>query len=168
MQHHGLIFLGRKLKPGGWIECREPDYFPRMDDNTLSFNSSLGKFWRDISPGFTEMGINLESAGQLADLMREVGFTNIQEKIFDVPIGAWHEDEEQRKMGRTWERVLLKGLEGTALRPLIHLGWRAEEVQVFLAKIRTEHSLSKAHWHTYTRLFVVYGRKPEETDSSVV
>ncbi|KAF2816991.1 S-adenosyl-L-methionine-dependent methyltransferase [Mytilinidion resinicola] len=144
------------LKPGGWIECQEPDYFPRTDDGKLSSDNSLGKFWQEVSKGFAEMGVNLNSPAQLESLMREAGVVNVKEEVFDIPVGPWHSGLRQKEIGHLWEDVLLQGLEGIALRPLCRLGWRAEDVYIFLAQIRKEYSVNKTH----TRFYVVYGQKP--------
>ena len=53
----------------------------------------------------------------------------------------------------------MEGLEAIALGPLIKgLGWRKEEVDVFLAGVRKAY-LEKST-HSYMPFYVIYGQKP--------
>ena len=54
---------------------------------------------------------------------------------------------------------MIEGLEAIALGPLIKgLGWRKEEVDVFLAGVRKAY-LDKST-HSYMPFYVIYGQKP--------
>jgi len=149
----------RHLKPGGWIECQELDHYPRSEDGTLAPDNPMVTYWGLISDGLLQRGVQFRLAPNLASLMRAAGFINVTERVFFTPIGPWPRNRALQEVGLYWRAVLIEGLEAIALGPLIKgLGWRKEEVDVFLAGVRKAY-LEKST-HSYMPFYVIYGQKP--------
>ena len=147
------------LKPGGWIECQELDHFPQSEDGTLTPDNPMIEYWNHISNGLRMRGVDFRQAPQLAAKMRAAGFVNVTERVFFTPIGPWPRNRALREVGLYWRAVLMEGLEAIALVPLVKgLGWRKDEVDVFLAGVRKAY-LDRAT-HSYMPFYVVYGQKP--------
>jgi hypothetical protein len=91
--------------------------------------------------------------------MRAAGFVNVTERVFCTPIGPWPKNRQLREVGLYWRAVLMEGLEAIALGPMTRgLGWRREEVEVFLVGVRKAY-LEKGT-HAWMPFYVVYGQKP--------
>ena len=79
----------------------------------------------------------------MAESIKAAGFTNLQERDFKVPLGAWAKHPVLKESGRLYKQQALAGLEGYVLYLLTNYGspkpWTAEEVQIcafVLATIR--------------------------------
>ena len=65
-----------------------------------------------------------------------------------VPIGPWAKDEKPKELGRWNLLAALDSLAPYTLRLFTHsLGWRKEEMEVFIAKVRKE--LRDRNIHSY-------------------
>ncbi|KAM3071775.1 hypothetical protein ACMFMG_009636 [Clarireedia jacksonii] len=100
----------KALKPGGWMDCAEPD---------LNFRSEIMEF-RDDDPHkvwvklFREVsdksGMTFEPARELKRWMEEAGFVDVRERVVDVPVGQWPKDEKRRILGMWNQFRLDKGM----------------------------------------------------------
>ncbi|KAF2176547.1 S-adenosyl-L-methionine-dependent methyltransferase [Zopfia rhizophila CBS 207.26] len=73
------------------------------------------------------------------DLMEQAGFANVTYRTFKWPIGPWPKDPKLKEIGAynrlDWE----EGIERWAMYLFTKcLGWRAEEIQVLIAGIKSE------------------------------
>lgn len=90
--------------------------------------------------------------------MREAGFTNIMHKVYKIPIGPWAADKHHKVLGAYNFAMLNQGAEAFSLRLFINvLGWSYEEVQVLLAKVKSD--LKDRRIHAYTEMHCVWGQK---------
>lgn len=91
--------------------------------------------------------------------MHEAGFVDIQQRMFMWPSNGWPKDPFMKELGR-WNQInCLDGLEGFCLALLTRaLGWRKEEVDVFVAQVTKDFKDRKIH--AYFPMPVIYGRKP--------
>ena len=93
------------------------------------------------------------------------GFINVHEKNQKAPLGEWAKNPLMKEAGKFNKLQMLAGMEGYALFLLTHFGaptpWSAEEVQVYLAKVRNEIHAGK--YHTYFPIRRVWAQKPFET-----
>jgi hypothetical protein len=102
------------------------------------------------------MGLDLCAASKLPDLIRDVGFWNISEEHFRIPVGSWQEGLEE--VGKDWRDIMIESSESMALRPLTKgLGWTVDQVKTLLETVETAYI---DDLHVYMRLFVIYGQKP--------
>jgi hypothetical protein len=91
--------------------------------------------------------------------MRQAGFVDIQQRMFMWPTNGWPKNRYMKELGR-WNQVnIMEGLEGFCLALLTRgLGWRKEEVDIFVAKVNRD--LANKHIHGYFPMPVTFGRKP--------
>jgi len=91
--------------------------------------------------------------------MELVGFVNVVERVFKVPIGGWPADPKLRELGQWTLLEFVTGIEGYAMALLTRvMGWNTNEVHVFLAQVRA--AVCDRSIHSYHEIRVVYGQKP--------
>ncbi|KAI9883156.1 MAG: hypothetical protein M1823_005070 [Watsoniomyces obsoletus] len=152
------------VKPGGYAEFQDWDIKLFSDDGSLDPESSL-VLWDDTCiKAFEILGREPRPGPKLADHLRNAGFQDVQQVLYKLPLGPWPKDEKMKTIG-LWNLLNIEeGLDAFVMAPLTRvLGWKEEEVQVLLAKVRQE--LEKSSTHAYYKFYVAYGRKPggEET-----
>ncbi|KAI3394087.1 hypothetical protein diail_3211 [Diaporthe ilicicola] len=154
----------KHLKPGGYVEFQEITYWPRADDNTLTETTpyAFRDFCYYVQMGVANLGLDLHMISRLPQALRDAGYDDVTEARHKLPIGRWARDRKQRQKGIWFLRmILLEGLSAVAKRPLtLGLGWKAEQVEMFLVDVRK--SLNDTGVHAYFPFSVVYGRKPLE------
>lgn len=96
---------------------------------------------------------------QYIEWMRQAGFVDIQQRMFMWPSCGWPKDPFMKELGK-WNQInILQGLEGFCLALLTRgLGWKKEEVDVFVAKVSND--FNNRRIHAYFPMPVTYGRKP--------
>lgn len=52
---------------------------------------------------------------EIKDWMREVGFVDIHETVFKIPVNGWPKEMRLKHVGMMWQRNLLEGLSGFSL-----------------------------------------------------
>ena len=137
----------KHIKPGGWIECQELSVDARSDDSSLLPDSYIRQWCENQEKGFATINTTLLMSGQwLKDWMEAAGFVNVVIREFKIPIGTWPADPKLREMGAFQLVAMLDGIQGlTVMAWVKFLGWREEEVEVFLAKVRAEWRSRKVH-----------------------
>lgn len=122
----------------------------------------------------------LVMASGMKDAYREVGFVDVQERIFKIPTNGWPKDERLKELGRMWERQFQQGLSGFSFWLFNRAYGRTREEtevctntrlvtarlsqmltvsqQVLLMDVRREFSDTRIH--AYIPIHVVWGRKP--------
>lgn len=95
--------------------------------------------------------------------MREAGFVDVQQRHFAWPTNGWPKDPFLKDLGRRTMANCLDGLEGFCLALLTRgLGWRKEEVDVFVALVAND--FRNRGIHTFIPMPVTFGRKPSEEE----
>ncbi|KAF8851800.1 S-adenosyl-L-methionine-dependent methyltransferase [Acephala macrosclerotiorum] len=135
-----LSFLAKAfqaLKPGGWIDCAEPDIHVTSDHVQLPDddpNKEWVKLFREVGE---RSGMTFEPATRLKGWLEEVGFVNVTEKIYRVPVGTWPQDPKQRTLGLWNQARLSKGMRDfTERRMRNFMGWNDIEINVLIARSR--------------------------------
>lgn len=100
------------LNPGGFFESQEFDAAISCDDGTLDEASPVFQWYRNLQIASAQLNRPLVMAGSVKRIYEEVGFLDVKERIFKVPINGWARDERLKDIGRMWERNLLQGLAG--------------------------------------------------------
>lgn len=117
------------------------------------------KFLQLVGEGLAVFGVDLLAMTRNAQLLRDAGFVNIEERIFKVPLGTWPKNRTMKMIGLYLRSVIYDGLQGIALGPFTRgLKWTSEEVELFLVDVRK--SLMDSGTHSYLPFHVVYGQKP--------
>ena len=103
------------LKPGGWLECHEIPAMIGCDDGTMTDDYGWVRWARDFEAAARLANRQLDIGPHLKDWMREVGFVDIQETVFKIPINGWPKEMELKHVGMMWQRNLQTGVSGFSL-----------------------------------------------------
>ena len=152
------------LKPGGYYEQLECSCHSHADDDTTPPGSPLMR-WGEL---FTEAG---NRTGKTVNVfqhqyqwIKDAGFEDVREHRFKMPNNPWPSARTElgkklKEIGRWRSFEIDAGIEGWTMALFTRvLGMSYEEVQVYLAQIRRDWKDKRIHG--YTRVSVVYGRKP--------
>ncbi|KAH7116277.1 S-adenosyl-L-methionine-dependent methyltransferase [Dactylonectria macrodidyma] len=135
--------LTKNLTPGGYVELQDVDISMQSDDNTLTKDHALRKWYALLAKAAQEHGTPFIETNQLKHLIAEVGFVNIKETPFKWPTNRWPKEKRFKEL-REWSNMntddLLKGL----------------SMALFTRK-----DLNNPKIHAYWSIRSVYGRKPE-------
>ncbi|PHH62450.1 hypothetical protein CDD81_7097 [Ophiocordyceps australis] len=104
------------LEPGGWFESQEMDSVVASDDATLDPHGPLATWFRDLTEAGEKSDRSFVVGAHLRQIYERVGFVDIQEHVFKMPLSAWPKDERLKDIGRLWERNILQGLSGFSFR----------------------------------------------------
>ena len=127
------------MTPGGWAEFQEVDLRYYSEDGSLTESNNVKKWNTSLMDAARRIGRDPCPGPQLENWVKEAGFTNITRRKFKLPIGPWPKDPKLKEIGIYNLVQHLQGLEGFTLRLFCDvLGWRKEEVYVFLANVRKD------------------------------
>ena len=119
------------LEPGGYFESCDLMFPFECDDGTLAQDSALHRWGIDMAQASASIDRPLSVANRLRSWYEEVGFEDVQEQIFKIPVNSWPDDPRWKEIGRLWQENLLNGISGWTLQ-LYHkvLKRTAEETEV--------------------------------------
>ncbi|KAK0609451.1 S-adenosyl-L-methionine-dependent methyltransferase [Immersiella caudata] len=147
------------LAPGGWIELADYVFPAKSDDDTLPDDSPLARWCQHGLECGKIMGSPLDSARLYATQLREAGFVNIVETKLKWPQTSWAEDQKHKELGIYACANFVDGLYGLSVESFTrYLGWKPDELQVFLAEVRKDIRNRKVH--AYWPVWVVYAQRP--------
>ncbi|KAG6185767.1 hypothetical protein E4U36_001146 [Claviceps purpurea] len=153
------------LEPGGYLESQEYDFFIGCDDGTMKPDGPLAQWSRDITLAGERCHRPTTTGQFLKEAFQRIGFVDVQEIVYKIPLNGWPKDDHLKKIGRMWETNMLSGIGGFSL-SLFHRVFQksAAETEVFLVDVRRE--LSDPSIHSWMPCFVVWGRKPHPSEIS--
>jgi gliotoxin biosynthesis N-methyltransferase len=102
----GLVGL---LKPGGWIQLVEADH-------SVFTGPAMGELFELVKEVFEAMGVAWDLGRQLKTMLETEGLVNVEERIYDVPLGAKNNDDDMGKKGAAAFVMGAEGLVGAARR----------------------------------------------------
>jgi len=112
---------------------------PSTYDNSLPEDSQIMRLYTLLAEIGAKIGIDLDVAQKYKKMMEDAGFEDVQEKVFDLPMGDWHPDPRMKEVGLFQRYQVTEGLQGIASGILTRVaGWTTAEVEVFLAGVRRE------------------------------
>lgn len=124
-------------KPGGWIQQLEMSIEFKSDDGTVGPDHIMAEWSRTFIGAGEKMGKTFRIADNAARLIRQAGFTDVQEIWYKLPVGPWSANKKMRILGHWNLLYCLQDCEGWALYMLTKImGWDWLEVQVFVAKMK--------------------------------
>ena len=158
------LILPRNLKPGGWIELQYIDYHPTSDSVPASkLTSATMRYWELVNEGLSAIGVDhtLSFAGRLSTLMRDVGFVDITERNWKIPIGRWPKDAVLKQVGLYMRMILIDGISDISDVPLMQgLGWSEVEVRELQKSVVADMEHQSSKHCLYMPFRTVYARKP--------
>ncbi|QDS71381.1 hypothetical protein FKW77_002756 [Venturia effusa] len=153
------------LEPGGWMESQE--LWPRSgcDDHTMPADFLL-KEWEEYQNKVAMTSAPVRIADKLRRWFREVGFVDIHQEIYKIPINRWPRDSRLHLLGKLWCDQLCGGMSAFTMKYFTSdpLYWSPIEVEIYLAKVRA--AIRDKNVHAYHRIFVVWGRKPTREEAA--
>jgi hypothetical protein len=77
--------------------------------------------------------------------MQEIGFVDVEQKLFSWPIGPWAKGDYYKTLGSMFVEDLMNGLDGISLKVMTLLGWNPEDIKLFVEELRKDVVNSKMH-----------------------
>lgn len=147
--------------PGGFVESIEPSPHIECDDDSVKPTTAMGQWGKLFVTGGRRFGRSFEiyQLETVRKAMERAGFVDIVERDIKMPVGPWEEDPKRKELGEFTRLGMFKDPEGYMLFLASALGWKKEEIGVYLAHLRKE--LTDKSIHGYFRQKIIYGRKPE-------
>lgn len=147
------------LTPGGYLHEVEMSIQFKSDDGTLTPDHVLSQ-WSDIfHEASKRFGKSFYEVWNLSKYARDVGFVDVVENVYKVPVNGWPADPRMKEIGRWNFLHCTQGAEGWGLFLLTKvMGWSVDEAQVFIAKFRN--GLKERKVHAYFEVIQFSARKP--------
>ncbi|KAL8969304.1 MAG: hypothetical protein Q9183_002062 [Haloplaca sp. 2 TL-2023] len=146
----------KHLRPGGYIECQELDVTVETDDKSLPDPSAITTWCRNQEEAMQKLGMSLRVTGDgLKTQMLQAGFEDVVVKKLKLPIGQWPQDKNLRNAGAFQLVAMLEGISGLTIALWTRfLGWKAEDVELELLKVKKEFQNNAYHgyWPAYGSL----------------
>lgn len=138
------------LAPGGWLELQ--DYVLPCEAADESYKGTdLDQWNQGMLKGAAALERPMDVADHYAGWMRNSGFTEVTQQQFIWQTNTWPKDPKLKEIGK-WNVVnMLEGMSGFTMAIFTRgLGWRKEEVDVFVAKVRAD--MKDRGVHAYFRM----------------
>ncbi len=147
--------VAKSLTPGGYVEVVDFETPLQTINPESELHRLIEATWRAAHR--SERALDLKHLKPIA--FERAGLTHVKTTTVDVPVGMWHEDEEQRALGKKWLVCCIEGMEAMCLRLLTReLGWSAERVR-WACKKATDELLGGMHDGLTTPFRFVVARK---------
>jgi hypothetical protein len=102
-------------KPGGWIEDLEMSIQFKSDDGTVGDDHFMTHWSKTFIDASEMIGKSFNVIERQKELITQVGFIDVHEKKYKLPVGEWSSDPKLKELGQ-WDLLFcLQGLEGWAL-----------------------------------------------------
>lgn len=147
------------LEPGGWLESQEVDCNVYSDDHTLDPDGPVATWSRDLIEASARLGRPAIVGAHLKDMFERVGFVDVQQHRFKMPINGWPKDPLLKQIGYMWGTNLMEGLAAFSLQ-LFNKALERTSAQIEVSLIDVRRDLTNPRIHCYMPAFVVFGRKP--------
>lgn len=132
------------------------------DDESLRPDSLIANWGQTFLGCADRAGRSLATNMTMKHKIEQAGFVNVHDQLFKCPIGAWPKHKTFKEAGRINFHHWSSGLDGWAMFLLTKFGapepWSADEVRVYVAKVRQELLNPTLHIYHFTRR--VWGQKP--------
>ncbi|KAL2267455.1 hypothetical protein VTJ83DRAFT_4732 [Remersonia thermophila] len=149
----------QNIKPGGWVEIQDIYPRPASDDDTIPPDYALQRFY-DISESVVRerYNVNMFVVDRLPQLLQDVGFVNVQRRVFHMPIGEWPRDRHLRLLGGLFREIMLEFVSAMAAKPLLEAGYDREEADEMVRDVTA--ALENRRIHAYMPIHFVWAQKP--------
>lgn len=173
-------------KPGGYMESQEILLTPYCDDESMTETWPFLEWIGFVEKAAIKAGRSMNIAKNLKSWYEAAGFVDVQEKVFKLPVNPWTKDKHLHNLGEMSEENWLACLSSFSMALFSRiLNWKQEQIevsfptrcvstfywlpnrnaqQVYLVNVRK--SIPNRNVHAYNKIYVVWGRKPEEGEKS--
>ncbi|TGO39390.1 hypothetical protein BHYA_0055g00460 [Botrytis hyacinthi] len=152
-------------KPGGYMESQEILLTPYCDDESMTETWPFLEWIGFVEKAAIKAGRSMNIAKNLKSWYEAAGFVDVQEKVFKLPVNPWPKDKHLHNLGEMSEENWLACLSSFSMALFSRiLNWKQEQIEVYLVNVRK--SIPNRNVHAYNRIYVVWGRKPEEGEKS--
>ncbi|KAB8069928.1 S-adenosyl-L-methionine-dependent methyltransferase [Aspergillus leporis] len=127
------------LRRGAWFEQVEIDFEPQFANWALK--ESHLQYWYQNLKLATEPSMRplAHHSEETLNKLQEVGFIEIRHHQFRLPLSPWHQDEQERLVGRWYGLVFLQSMEPLSLAPFSRiLGWSTDRIHQLLFNTKSE------------------------------
>ncbi|KAM4061148.1 methyltransferase [Hirsutella rhossiliensis] len=148
------------LNPGGWIELLDVHLQLKSDDGTIPKDCAVAKWGDYMLEAAAKLNRPLDSMTFYKQQLLDVGFTNVTQSLYKWPTNSWPKERKFKEIGIWTYENLGNGASGLSMALFTRaLGWKSEEVEVFLVDVRKQ--MRDRSIHAYWPIYVVYAQKPE-------
>ncbi|RPA80085.1 S-adenosyl-L-methionine-dependent methyltransferase [Ascobolus immersus RN42] len=147
------------VKPGGFIEISELDITrPTFQADGLP-GTAIKTYTHHLGEAAAKAGARMDIVPTLAGLLGEVGFKEVKEKVFQVPIGTWPKDVGFKTLGQLGRVIASEGTEAMAIAFFTRvLGMEEGEARSLCKEASREYKDNKVH--TVYHMNIMYAQKP--------
>ncbi|KAL7927024.1 S-adenosyl-L-methionine-dependent methyltransferase [Trichoderma austrokoningii] len=147
------------LEPGGWFEAQETEAFFCCDDGTMDPNGPMCTWFHEMRVACEKLNRPATLGSDLKGIFERVGFVDVEQFVFRLPLNEWPRDERLKNLGWMWGQNFSQGLTGFSVQAMSRIYGRSQdEIELSLVRVREE--ILNPRVHAYMPIFVVYGRKP--------
>ncbi|KJZ77674.1 hypothetical protein HIM_02851 [Hirsutella minnesotensis 3608] len=148
------------LKPGGWIEILDVYLQLQSDDGTIPADCAAAKWGDYMLEAAAKLNRPLDSMTHYKSQLQDAGFVNVTQSLYKWPTNSWPKEARFKELGMWTYENLGNGASGLSMALFTRaLGWKPEEVEVFLVDVRKE--MRNRSIHAYWPIYVVYAQKPD-------
>ena len=157
------------LKPGGWFELNDLGQFHLFAENACDeADSSVIKWFRVVlSESSRKNGVAIDDTPKHAQQLRDVGFTDVSERVWKCLLGTKRADTEKEKaVGALMSQNILGLIEGVTATMVQHgnLGVISEQEALDLAGEAKRDLLENADRKGYYMFLATYvGQAPRSS-----
>ncbi|RFN46471.1 hypothetical protein FIE12Z_9306 [Fusarium flagelliforme] len=149
----------KHLVPKGYFEIQVVDAKFLCDDGTIEKAPNAQLWMESMCEACAKFGKPIDGGTEWKERMEKAGFVDIHQEIRKVPIGPWPKDARLKEIGKYQVVQELKVIDSYTPKLFEHaLGWTAQEIHVFMAKVKKE--LKDPSIHLYLPVVIAWGRKP--------
>ncbi|PHH60645.1 hypothetical protein CDD81_1396 [Ophiocordyceps australis] len=149
----------QNLEPGGWIEILDVYLQLQSDDDTIPPDCAAAKWGDHMIEAAAMLNRPLDSMTHYKEQLLDAGFINVTQCLYKWPTNSWPRDPKYKEIGMWTYENLGNGASGLSMALFTRaLGWKQEEVEVFLINVRKQ--MKDRSIHAYWPIYVVYAQKP--------
>lgn len=138
------------LEPGGYLEMQDASSPLRSLDGTID-GTALREIYELMTSGAAKLGIDTSNPSRYKAMFEEVGFVDVTETVFELPIGPWGKSKYHKKIGSLFRKDLDMGCEGMAMGMLTRIhGMQKEEVMKMVTQVKLD--MANRDVHAYQNL----------------
>lgn len=155
----------RHLKPGGWLELSDGAHRFFAEDGCGEADSPVLRWWRVVfQESSRSNGIDIDDTYRHAQQMRDAGFTDVRERVFEWPVGsARASTKEEKAIGDLQYQnlqLLIGGVTGIAVQHGYLREMSAQQAQALADEAKRD-IVENADRHGYYMHFATYvGQAP--------